>query len=802
MFAKLTCFLNCCFVGLVLLFTSTLLLIGCTNRITGKLPARDIQYDGMQANHIIRNPETLAKPQCCDIATPSDTESVLSLRYNNTQLFNQELATKFVSLGGTAAFAHTLAGIKNRYGMPLYSGSDIVAFLVLYTARDDITLTSAVNIAKIADANSVPLFSSKETIQALNLGIPFDFLRDLAQQENTNGSTYFDPTSIIRLYRYRKNVSAITLIVNSTCKISHCTQTSLLELISLQPDKSTKLVVEQIKALSELFPKRSQLADFVTLMRHRYPLSNTRILAQLRISSKYAATYSNYCNTPAFATYLSRKSIQLNDDRIVPLLQWMSNNRQCDDKQKLNKLTKVINDLQDLNANDAVIDVITNNLQVMDIKKMLSLKGANNRQLFSVFQAIRYLKSHWQGIDVFLPYLNIYSQPEYFADDVNNVIQNGFNFYYFFLVNRCYITAMNSHSCKNELIKYLSKGGTKRQIDGVTASLAKHNIVSSFGELLRYLNADGDAVLLEQSAHLKDYRNLPLLNLRALTYLAKNNIVIDAHFQNLATTKYHDGSNVFYAQNYIDAALANIPIHYVKKLAALQNKFFSPEDIISAYKANMPATYVHQFQMPDGSFAKVDSSTLVQYYILGFSVKDTVFVDTSKPNALIVFPTKDANSAFAINTYRNIIQKVKNAYDLRVIAASIEDQVYNALQTTPEIELLILNGHGNAYSLSLGDIDPQVGTIHDERYSIDVHDNELSVHLNRLHPDARIFLFSCSNADTTTRTNLATAIKRFSKSRKVFASKEKLATQEIIIKSIYPFDIRIIGKNRDKTFAI
>lgn len=191
-------------------------------------------------------------------------------------------------------------------------------------------------------------------------------------------------------------------------------------------------------------------------------------------------------------------------------------------------------------------------------------------------------------------------------------------------------------------------------------------------------------------------------------------------------------------------------------------------------------------------------------YKLGFD-KDNLpqFKDGKKPNAIIVYPAIDRDGAFETEAYMKFYDKIKNQYDTKIIFTGVEQKVYEAIDSTPNVKLLILSGHGSPENLSLGDEDPRIiNERKSEEYNIDKSDEELSKYLKKLAPDAVIFLNSCSNANGgKDKENLANFVIKHAGGRKVIASKVPFSGSDIVVKSLYPFDIQIKVKDKDVTYS-
>lgn len=216
---------------------------------------------------------------------------------------------------------------------------------------------------------------------------------------------------------------------------------------------------------------------------------------------------------------------------------------------------------------------------------------------------------------------------------------------------------------------------------------------------------------------------------------------------------------------------------------------------------------------------------IFRYAQLGMTKEEIVeFRDTEKPNALLIFPTADYNDVFQLESVFSLFREIKRSYDVLVRFAITEQDVYDAILFVPDTELLFVAGHGSSKTLRLGGKGAEaawrrrggekkvvgwgkhiVGLYERdmrEEYFIDTTDHILEAYLPFLHPNATIFLLSCLTGYEgfvgTKNTNLATFISTIAGERRVLASKESFTPAQVQIKSVYPFEARII---KDVTYS-
>ena len=288
----------------------------------------------------------------------------------------------------------------------------------------------------------------------------------------------------------------------------------------------------------------------------------------------------------------------------------------------------------------------------------------------------------------------------------------------------------------------------------------------------------------------------------------------------LSELKTADGDNFFTCEEMRSFTEYGGTLEYAKELASMKdihgNIFFTGYDLVAFKHAEGTAEYAQKFLRaanPDGR--PFSGSQLPQFYKLGLDLHEIItFTDTSKPNALIIYPTHDGElppkprdkdyvnnygafrTAFALKFY----QELQQAYDLKVRVSSIEDEVYDALKESKGFMFFMPVGHGGEKTLSLGENDLRTMLEEkDERYTLDTSDSELEQYLQNLDPKATIFLNSCSNGKGGAGAdNLANAMAGWAKGRKVIAAQDDLWTNRITSFHPYPFDATLLDKAGEK----
>ena len=261
-----------------------------------------------------------------------------------------------------------------------------------------------------------------------------------------------------------------------------------------------------------------------------------------------------------------------------------------------------------------------------------------------------------------------------------------------------------------------------------------------------------------------------------------------------------DGKPVFDSGNLMSSFLdAGGTIEFARELASLTDEQGNPSldqrDMYHIQREGISLDRVREVHAArdayDGSM--FDGHTIYRFAQLGLDRNEVNFRDTDRPNAIVIYPTNDWNGAFENEPARAFFHSIKDEYDVFVRIADTEEDVYRAISRVPDTELLILGGHGSEKTLSLGETDLGIREAEkkDERYTLDLSDQELGTYLSRLDPQAVIFLDSCSNAKGDNGDNIADFIANMAGGRTVFAATEPFGAPNVTINQMHPFDITI-----------
>lgn len=283
----------------------------------------------------------------------------------------------------------------------------------------------------------------------------------------------------------------------------------------------------------------------------------------------------------------------------------------------------------------------------------------------------------------------------------------------------------------------------------------------------------------------------------------------NTYYKELASLKDDEGNAAFDCSEIITLQEQGVDIDYVKELAKMRDvcgdEFFTGYDIAAFNEVGGTVEYAQRFTSTANAHGyQFSGDKLPQLYALNLEVKDIVsFTDTEKPNALLVYGTSGGKT-FRMPPALELYAKLGESYDLKVVVASVEGEVYAALDPQYNFELAMFSGHGTKTTLTLGDPDPHRGLTADkEIYTLDTSDSELEIYLGYLHPKAVNFLNSCSTAEGGLgANNLANSFATWGRGRTVIAAQEILWNNAIRVKSMYPFDAILLNGEWDKDIAL
>ena len=223
----------------------------------------------------------------------------------------------------------------------------------------------------------------------------------------------------------------------------------------------------------------------------------------------------------------------------------------------------------------------------------------------------------------------------------------------------------------------------------------------------------------------------------------------------------------------------------------------APEDIATLVQMNLFARSddLVRFMVAGGTPAYADSlrtwdgQSISRFRQLGLHAREVLhFVDTPRPNAIVLYPRADSNGEFESEASLRLFAAVRGKYDVYVRLVGSDDEITAALKAVPGADLLWLAGHGGSDNLRLSY--PQEFTresFTDERLYLDNSDHELAAAFASLAPHATIFLDACdAGRPRNGLPNLAQFVQSLAPGRTIVAASYPFAHQEIDIRSLVP----------------
>ena len=269
-------------------------------------------------------------------------------------------------------------------------------------------------------------------------------------------------------------------------------------------------------------------------------------------------------------------------------------------------------------------------------------------------------------------------------------------------------------------------------------------------------------------------------------------------------TVFRDGKdiNVFLKENG--------DIKQAKEYISILNKegktYFRGDEISLLKENNIPIDYIKSLTEHE-----LNAQTIVYYYNLKLTNQDIDFKNSDKPKALLLYPTSNPPDflgfkAFSDDDSYQFLSKIYNRYNTKFRAISTVEEMYRELDDAPELNLLILGGHGSQETLTFGKSNEKYGVVIDKKSGgLSTQDNEFGEHTKRLSPDGVVFLDSCLNGQGGGREmNLANFVAQNIPGRKVISSTEPFNAGKITIKNIYPLDLSIVACyiHTDSTYCV
>lgn len=161
------------------------------------------------------------------------------------------------------------------------------------------------------------------------------------------------------------------------------------------------------------------------------------------------------------------------------------------------------------------------------------------------------------------------------------------------------------------------------------------------------------------------------------------------------------------------------------------------------------------------------------------------FMDTDKPNAVLLYAEKDHNGAFDTLWDAQLILQLREYYDVMIRTVATLSEVCEAVSEVPVPELLIENSHGIRTTFFLSTYDRR------QKERVVSFFSDLSC-LQKLHSQAVVFLRSCSTGEGGAFAfNIANTVAEQVPGRTVISSQELLRYSQINLLSFYPFAVTL-----------
>lgn len=231
------------------------------------------------------------------------------------------------------------------------------------------------------------------------------------------------------------------------------------------------------------------------------------------------------------------------------------------------------------------------------------------------------------------------------------------------------------------------------------------------------------------------------------------------------------------------------------------------------------------------NYVSNSSKTNLKESIESFAKEE--FIDTDKPNALLTIPEKDDNDAFREEGYFNFFKEIKSAYDVKLRIISDERDLCYSINNTPNLELLVIGGHGRPNYICFAEhldeskkINQKIDSLNkelstflsegnicedknitikkitdqleiqyklgealaDRNYLSPEDTMDLKLPLSKLKPNATIYLQACHAGEG----NIVDCVKEVvGRNVRVFGVKASYQIKDVEIKELFPLEINV-----------
>lgn len=203
------------------------------------------------------------------------------------------------------------------------------------------------------------------------------------------------------------------------------------------------------------------------------------------------------------------------------------------------------------------------------------------------------------------------------------------------------------------------------------------------------------------------------------------------------------------------------------------------------FEPDKKANYSFLFEDLDSNSSEIKDLLLTEKLSKFKSNEETYpylpFVDTEKPNAIVVLPFEDAAGAFRNNDEYNFNENLNKYYDVARKVVKSSNDIDSLIKNIPDVKLLVLSSHEKD-SIMVFDSDTKNGYL-------SLKSEWLKDGLSRLDSNAVIFLNSCSSG----KYGLTDYVKDNAlPNQTVFGANEPFSSTDMDVIKYYPFDIKII----------
>jgi len=174
------------------------------------------------------------------------------------------------------------------------------------------------------------------------------------------------------------------------------------------------------------------------------------------------------------------------------------------------------------------------------------------------------------------------------------------------------------------------------------------------------------------------------------------------------------------------------------------------------------------------------------------------FKDTEKPNAVIVLPCYDPQEIYYSYGTIGFIDKLVKEYDTRVVIAANEQDVFDALEFIPNVEMLFIGGP------YLGVVDVKKKTIMlSPKGELSYYDKRFLCYLDNLNDNATIVMYTCfAGTGGKDYDNIANFVGEIVGDRRIIAPRNNLYACHIHVQKMYPLDVGLIKNGKDMAYKV